>query len=75
MRERSERISNPGKWFSYIVVKGPCLHNKKGRLIAHRVGDYIEYTDIAKEQKMEIDINYYLGSTLAMYARFINEDD
>jgi hypothetical protein len=24
---------------------------------------------------MEIDINYYLGSTVAMCARFINEDD
>ncbi|CAI2184666.1 2051_t:CDS:2 [Funneliformis geosporum] len=31
--------------------------------------------DIAKEQNMKIDINYYLRSTTAMCARFINEDD
>ncbi len=75
MRERSERIPDPGERFSYVVVKGPRLRDEKGRLIAHRISDYMEYTDIAKEQKMEIDINYYLGSTLAMCARFINEDD
>ena len=75
MRERSERIPDPGERFSYVVVKGPRLRDEKGRLIAHRIGDYMEYTDIAKEQKMEIDINYYLCSTLAMCARFINEDD
>ena len=27
----------------------------------------MEYADIAKEQNMEIDINYYLGITVEMY--------
>ena len=31
--------------------------------------------DITKEQNMKIDINYYLGTTVGMCARFINEDD
>ena len=75
MRERNERIPDPGERFSYVVVKGPRLRNEKGRLIPIRVGDYMEYADIAKEKNMEIDINYYLGTTVGMCARFINEDD
>ena len=35
----------------------------------------MKYANIAKEQNMEIDINYYLGTTVGMCARFINEDD
>ena len=35
----------------------------------------MEYADIAKEENMEIDINYYLGTTVAICIRFINEDD
>ncbi len=35
----------------------------------------MEYADIAKEQNMKIDINYYLGMTTAICVRFINEDD
>ncbi|CAI2197717.1 8813_t:CDS:1, partial [Funneliformis geosporum] len=76
MRERNERIPDPGEQFSYIVVKGPRLRNEIGRLIPYRVRDYMEYpSNIAKEQNMEIDINYYLGTTVTMCARFINEND
>ncbi|GBB88743.1 hypothetical protein RclHR1_15320007 [Rhizophagus clarus] len=75
MKERNERIPDSGERFSYIVVKGPHLRNEKGRLILYRVGDYMEYVDIAKEQNMEIDINYYLGITVGMCACFINDDD
>ena len=35
----------------------------------------MEYADIAKEQNMKIDINYYLEITTAMCVHFINEDD
>ncbi|CAB5210402.1 unnamed protein product [Rhizophagus irregularis] len=75
MRERNERIPDPGERFSYVVVKGPRLRSEEGRLIPYRVGDYMEYAGIAKEKNMEIDINYYLGTTVGMCARFINEDD
>ncbi|CAI2186491.1 10892_t:CDS:1, partial [Funneliformis geosporum] len=76
MRERNERIPDPGEQFSYIVVKGPRLHDEKGRLIPYRVGDYMVYpSNIGKEQNMKIDINYYLGTTVAICARFINEND
>ena len=75
MRERNERIPNPGEWFSYVIVKGLSLYNKEGRKESYRVGDYMEYVDKAKEFNMEIDINYYLDKTVGMCAWFINEDD
>ena len=75
MSERNERIPDPGKRFSYVVVKGPPLYNEQDRKMPHRVRDYMEYADIAKERNIEIDINYYLGTTVEMCARFINEDD
>ncbi|RGB21944.1 DNA polymerase family B-domain-containing protein [Rhizophagus diaphanus] len=74
-KEKNERIPDPGERFSYVVVKGPRLRNEKGWLIPIRVGDYMEYADIAKEKNMEIDINYYLGTMVGIYAYFINEDD
>ncbi|CAI2181957.1 4298_t:CDS:2 [Funneliformis geosporum] len=68
MRKRNKRIPDPNECFSYIVVKD-------GRKELHRISDFMEYADIAKEQNIEIDINYYLGSTIAICARFINKDD
>jgi len=49
MRERNERIPDPGERFSYVIVKGLLLYNEQGRKVPYRVGDYMEYTDIAKE--------------------------
>ncbi|CAG8659680.1 10748_t:CDS:2, partial [Dentiscutata heterogama] len=49
MKNRNERIPDPGKWFSYVVIKGPPLYNEQDRKILHRVGDYMEYMNIAKE--------------------------
>ncbi|GBB89184.1 hypothetical protein RclHR1_15880005 [Rhizophagus clarus] len=75
MREKNERIPDPGERFSYVVVKSPPLYNEKGQKEPHRIGDYMKYADIAKELNMEIDINYYLEKTVGMCARFINEND
>src|SRR4051794_5500120 len=36
MRERNERIPDPGELFSYVVEKGPPLYNKEGR--KNRIG-------------------------------------
>ncbi|CAG8725743.1 15419_t:CDS:1, partial [Acaulospora morrowiae] len=41
MRERNERIPDPGKWFGYVVVKDPPLYNKEGRKEPHRVGNFM----------------------------------
>ncbi|CAI2192086.1 11538_t:CDS:2, partial [Funneliformis geosporum] len=76
MREKNKRIPDPGKQFSYIVMKGPRLRDEKGKFIPYRVGDYMEYpSNIGKEQNMKIDINYYLDTTVAICARFINKND
>jgi hypothetical protein len=75
MEERNERIPDPGERFSYVVVKSPPFYNKEARKKPHRVGNFMEYVNIAKEQNMEIDIKYYLGITVGMCAWFINEDD
>ncbi len=75
MREKNKRIPDPDKRFNYVIVKGPPLYNKKGRKEPHRVGNFMKYVDIAKEQNIEIDINYYLGTTIAICAHFINEDN
>ncbi|RIB19688.1 ribonuclease H-like domain-containing protein [Gigaspora rosea] len=69
------RIPNLGERFSYVVIKGLPLYNEQGRKVPHRVGDYMEYVDIAKERNMEIDINYYLGTMVGICVCFINEDD
>ncbi|CAI2176798.1 16929_t:CDS:2, partial [Funneliformis geosporum] len=50
IRERNERIPDPGKPFSYVIMKASHLHNEKGRLIPYRVGDYMKYlSNIAKK--------------------------
>ncbi|CAI2181922.1 13022_t:CDS:2 [Funneliformis geosporum] len=46
-----------------------------GRKELHRVSDFMKYADIAKEQNMKIDINYYLEIIIAICVCFINEDD
>ncbi|CAI2184923.1 12181_t:CDS:2 [Funneliformis geosporum] len=43
MRERNKRILDPSEQFSYVVMKGPCLRNEKGRLILYRIGNYMKY--------------------------------
>ncbi len=35
----------------------------------------MEFSDIAKELNIEIDIGYYLEKTVRLYARFINDDE
>ncbi|CAI2197131.1 724_t:CDS:1 [Funneliformis geosporum] len=75
MRERNKRIPDSDERFSYIVIKGSPLYNKEGRKELYRVSDFMKYADITKEQNMEIDINYYLGTTTVMCTRFINKDD
>ena len=68
IRKKNKRIPNSSKWFSIIVIKGPPLYNKQGKKISHRVGNYMKYADITKEYNIEIDINYYLGKMMGIYA-------
>ncbi|RGB36306.1 hypothetical protein C1646_758284 [Rhizophagus diaphanus] len=59
MRERNERIPDPGERFSYVVVKGPRLRSKEGQLIPYRVGDYMEYFDDSSEADIDDIIELY----------------
>ncbi|CAG8507135.1 18063_t:CDS:2 [Cetraspora pellucida] len=68
------KIPDLDERFSYVVVKGEWYHDKNSQLILHRNADYMEFSDIAKEQNIEIDINYYLEKTVGMCACFINKD-
>ena len=75
MKKKNERIPDPSECFSYIVIKSLPFYKEQGGKVPHRVRDYMEYADIAKEHNMEIDINYYLGTMVGMCARFISEDN
>ncbi|CAI2169257.1 19177_t:CDS:2 [Funneliformis geosporum] len=75
MREKNERILDPSECFSYIIVKGSPLYNKEDRKEPYKVGDFMEYADIAKEQNLKIYINYYLRTTTAICICFINKND
>ncbi|RIB15868.1 hypothetical protein C2G38_2191387 [Gigaspora rosea] len=75
IKEKKLNIPDPSEHFSYVVVKGERYCDEKSRLIPYRVSDYMEYPEFAKEQNMEININYYLESVLGLCALFINENE
>ena len=57
--EKNIKIPDSGEQFSYVVVKDGPRYKEDGTK-STRKNDYMEYTSIAKEQNMEIDIGYYL---------------
>ncbi|CAG8512302.1 2042_t:CDS:2, partial [Cetraspora pellucida] len=75
MKEKKLNIPDLGECFSYVVVKGKHYCDEKSQLIPYRVGDYKEYPEFAKEQNIEININYYLENMLGLCVWFINEDE
>ena len=72
--EKNVKIPDSGERFSYIVVNNGSRYKKDGSK-STRKGDYMEFSEIAKEFNMKIDISHYLEQTVGMCARFINEDD
>ena len=60
------QIPEPGERFEYVVVENNS---------SERVGDKMEYPEVARRLDKKIDINYYLKSVVGLYARFINYDD
>ncbi|GBC10420.1 hypothetical protein RclHR1_09610007 [Rhizophagus clarus] len=59
-------ISEPGERFEYVVVEND---------LSQKVGDKMEYPEVARCLGKKIDISYYLKSVIGLYARFINYDD
>ncbi|CAI2172320.1 1712_t:CDS:1 [Funneliformis geosporum] len=73
-REKNIKISDSGKRFSYVVVNDDPRYKKDGSK-STRKGDYKEFSEIAKEFNMKINIGHYLEQTVGMCAHFINEDN
>src|SRR6266540_715038 len=69
------KIPDPSECFNYVVVKGGFLYDKNGKKQPRRVADYMEFSDIAKELNIEIDIDHYLEKTVELCAHFINDDE
>ncbi|PKK59165.1 DNA/RNA polymerase [Rhizophagus irregularis] len=59
-------IPEPGEQFEYVVVEND---------LSQKVGDKMEYPEVARRLDKKIDINYYLKSVVGLCARFINYDD
>lgn len=67
---------DPGEKFSYVLVKSDLLYDLKGNKIAIKAGDLMEYSHIAKQENMSIDIVYYLiHYVIGICARFISSDE
>ncbi|CAG8564252.1 11880_t:CDS:2 [Cetraspora pellucida] len=59
-------ISEPGERFEYIVVEND---------LSQKVGDKMEYSEVARCLDKKIDINYYLKNIVGLCACFINYED
>ncbi|RIA91219.1 hypothetical protein C1645_737290 [Glomus cerebriforme] len=60
------RIPEPDERFEYIVVENGA---------SQKVGDKMEYPEVARHLGKKIDISYYLKTVVGLCARFINYDD
>lgn len=63
----------PYERFQYVIVKKyPYWFDHRGRKHDLQIGDKMEFVHVAKEQKMEIDLDYYMkGSVNGQLARAI----
>jgi DNA polymerase elongation subunit (family B) len=73
---RMERIGikvEKNQRFEYIIVKKPpYIYDHRGRKKTTQIGDKMEYVHIAKQRKMEPDLDYYMyKSTNSQLARLI----
>jgi hypothetical protein len=60
------QIPEPGERFEYVVVENNS---------SERVGDKMEYPEVARRLSKKIDISYYLNSVVGLCERFINYDE
>ncbi|CAB5387554.1 unnamed protein product [Rhizophagus irregularis] len=59
-------IPELGERFEFVVVEND---------LSQKVGDKMEYPEVAKQLGKKIDISYYLNSVVSLCARFINYED
>ncbi|CAI2188895.1 17631_t:CDS:2, partial [Funneliformis geosporum] len=60
------QIPEPGKRFEYVVVENNS---------SERMGNKMEYPEVARRLGKKINISYYLKSVVNLCARFINYDE
>lgn len=55
----------PNERFDYVIVKKyPYKYDSQGRKIDLSVGEFLELVDVAKSSNMEIDLDYYMKSSI-----------
>jgi DNA polymerase elongation subunit (family B) len=66
-------IPQAGERFEYVVVKKyPYRYDIKGRKTALKIGEMWEYYEYAVEQKLEIDLDYYMtGGIIGQFSQFV----
>jgi len=58
-------IIKPAERFEYVIVrKYPYKYDYRGRKVELSAGDRMELADRARELKMEIDMDYYMSSSI-----------
>lgn len=84
MREKSEtevcdienklyKVPENGDKFEYVIVKQGSAYDYCGNVAKVKKGEIMEFVDVVKTLKLEIDIDYYIYHQLVgMCARFIN---
>ncbi|RGB21835.1 hypothetical protein C1646_777161 [Rhizophagus diaphanus] len=60
------KIPEPGERFKYVVVENDS---------SQKVGDKMEYLEVARCLGKKVNINYYLKNVVELCARFINYDN
>ncbi|CAG8802465.1 14518_t:CDS:2, partial [Gigaspora margarita] len=60
------KTPEPGEHFEYVVVENDS---------SQKVGEKMEFPEVARRLDKKIDINYYLKSVVRLCAQFINYDD
>jgi DNA polymerase elongation subunit (family B)/DNA-binding transcriptional MerR regulator len=71
IEERGTHIV-PGDRIKYVIAKKPQKYDYRGRKVALSVGDQMEIAEVAKEEGLSIDVDYYMNKKIAgQLARFI----
>ncbi|RIB03757.1 hypothetical protein C2G38_2049014 [Gigaspora rosea] len=74
-RKYESKIPIPGERFSYVVTHPDMTFDLHGRKLNPTKGEKMEFADIAKELKKELDLyHYYEKTIIGLCARFIMYD-
>jgi len=77
MKDSNKQVPEPGERFNYVIVKKyPYKYDFKGRQIALKKADKMEYLNTVLENNYEIDLKYYFDKQLTgQFARLISYDE